>query len=369
MAMAASRAGSSVRRCLSTGRRTASAVMPARSKEVQARLKWLGARLALEQSIIAYKNRLAANPNDRTAAEKLFWAYLVDLDDPAEADKYANLACDEPTTHFVVAASMSVESLPQAACLKLAVWYKDLAKTDTSLGREAMLRRAKTYAERFLLVHTEEDMERVKAKLLKEDVEKALAACDTFKANGSKKWIDLIRTVDPANDAVKGRWRIQDRELVSDNSGSARVKIPYQPPEEYDLQVVFVRETGNDAVALILTESGTAFTWLTGSVGNKWLGFTIIAGHPVGGNQSERDGSLKNGQSYTVLAQIRKDGVKVYLDGKLVSEYMTNYSDMSIAASWALPDATCLGVGSNASTTIFQSIKILEVTGKGKPVR
>jgi len=347
----------------------ASAVVPTRRNEVQARIKWLNTRLALEQSLTAWKNRLAASPQDTATAGKLFWACLVDLDDPSEAVKYAKLACDEATANFVVAAGMSVEGLPQAACLKLAVWYKDLANTDTKLGKEAMLRRAKTYAERFLLTHTEEDVERVKAKLLKDDVEKALAACETFKPNGQGKWIDLIRMVDPVKDAVKGLWRVQDRDLVSDISGFARLKIPYQPPEEYDLQVVFVRETGNEAVALMLAEGKASFAWLTGSSGNKWLGFPVIAGRTAFNNQSERGGSLKNGQSYTVLAQVRKDGVRVFLDDKLVSEHMTNYDDMSIPASWSLPEAGCLGVGSNASPTIFQSIRILEVTGRGKTAR
>jgi len=75
--------------------------------------------------------------------------------------------------------------------------------------------------------------------------------------------------------------------------------------------------------------------------------------------------SLENGRRYAALVQVRKDGLKAYLDGKLVGEYKTNYKDLSMDPSWRLTDPRVLGLGTcNASA--FYAVRVLEVGGRGK---
>ncbi len=348
----------------------AAASLSSRRDEIDAKLKRVVARLAADEAIEQCKNRLRLNAADKEAAHKLVLLYVVDLDDPAQAAPYADLGCDETSKHCVVAAGMSPDGLPEAALLKLATWYADLADTASASCKTCMLSRAKMYAERFLQVHTAEDLDRVKVNIIREKVDKGLAAAAVApKVGRPSAWTDLLRLVDPAKDAVAGKWQLSSGELISDKAGYARISIPYKPPDEYDLQVVLARQEGKDTVCLMLAGSGTNFAWMMGFYGNKRCGFALVKGHNAGDNPTSSEGALKAGKDYTVLIQVRKDGVRASVDGQVVSQYKTDYKDMSMATGWSVGNTGCLGVGSFASPTVFRSIKVLEVSGKGELIR
>ena len=51
--------------------------------------------------------------------------------------------------------------------------------------------------------------------------------------------IDLLAMIDPARDAVKGTWTMENGRLVSDDGESSRLEIPYVPSEEYSFTMEF----------------------------------------------------------------------------------------------------------------------------------
>jgi hypothetical protein len=57
--------------------------------------------------------------------------------------------------------------------------------------------------------------------------------------------VDLLRLIDPQNDAVEGKWHFEGQTLVSPATGRwDRIRIPFAPPEEYDLVVTAERKSG-----------------------------------------------------------------------------------------------------------------------------
>ena len=70
------------------------------------------------------------------------------------------------------------------------------------------------------------------------------------------KPVDLLKLIRPDKDAVKGKWSFQGDTLISPADALARVKIPYEPPEEYDLTVVTERKTGNNSLVVGLMVGG-----------------------------------------------------------------------------------------------------------------
>ena len=76
--------------------------------------------------------------------------------------------------------------------------------------------------------------------------------------------------------------------------------------------------------------------------------------------------SLINGKSYTVVIQVRKNGLWAYLDGKLKARWETDYSDVGGDTNWNLPGNDTLGLGTYESPTDFWRVDLLEVTGKGR---
>jgi hypothetical protein len=75
---------------------------------------------------------------------------------------------------------------------------------------------------------------------------------------------------------------------------------------------------------------------------------------------------LANGQEYTSVVKVRKTGVEVYLDGKLIEAWNTDFSDMSIPQTWPLRRMDIIGVGLFQSTTLFRTIEVIEITSEGK---
>jgi predicted Ser/Thr protein kinase len=196
-----------------------------------------------------------------------------------------------------------------------------------------------------------------------------------FGLSYEKAWdraVDVLPAVDAAKDFVGAPvWRREGGMLVSGVAPFARLQIPYQPPEEYDFRVSFVRRAGMGDVNLILNQAGRPFLWVMGAFGNTVFGFgeidkmwananpTTVTAHPC----------LENGRLYTVVVQVRRNGMRAYLNGKLLAQWRTDYRDVSIDDSWKLPDPTRIGLGTYEGPTEFRRLQVLEKRGKGRFLR
>ncbi|OHE78289.1 MAG: hypothetical protein A2107_05225 [Verrucomicrobia bacterium GWF2_62_7] len=67
--------------------------------------------------------------------------------------------------------------------------------------------------------------------------------------------------------------------------------------------------------------------------------------------------------------EVRNDGLKAYLNGELLAQWKTDYSDMGIVPHWSLPDPTLLGVGSWLTGLVIEKLEVREITGKGQLAR
>ncbi|HZE96364.1 MAG TPA: hypothetical protein VE981_05030 [Planctomycetota bacterium] len=184
--------------------------------------------------------------------------------------------------------------------------------------------------------------------------------------------INLLRLIDLKKDAIAGDWKLDGTAVVSDASDAPRIEFPYQPPEEYDFRIVFTRRGGEILdVFQILAGGGKQFLWLSGGK-NGVFGFGMVQGkwapQPVNPTFVRGPTTGVADVTQTSLVEVRKDGVKAYLDGKLISQWKV-YSDFSMNASYALRDEKRLGIGTYRTVTAFQKIEVVEVTGKGKLFR
>ena len=180
-------------------------------------------------------------------------------------------------------------------------------------------------------------------------------------------WVDLLKLVDVNRDAVKGHWELRNGKLVSDDADMGRVEFLYQPPAEYDFRVVFSRTAGNDCMAQICGPVDHQFGLIIGGWENSVFGFELVGGKRANGNattQRSKD-MVANGRRYTSVIKVRKDRVQSYVDGKLILEWKTDYSDMSLPDYLQLHRTDTLGLASCRSPMIFEAVGVREVTGKG----
>ena len=183
-----------------------------------------------------------------------------------------------------------------------------------------------------------------------------------FGDDGWKGAFDLLGYIDPEKDLVSGTW--QGRRLSSGPTGDARLELPYQPPEEYDLRIGFTRIRGND-VNVILSHSGRSFEWMMGGSLNTVSGFELIRGERATINPTVlRAGGLVDGRPYTLILQVRNAGVAAYLDGRFQVGWSTDYRDMSISPEWRLRTASALGLGVVGEAQ-FRKMEVLEIKGEG----
>ncbi len=194
-------------------------------------------------------------------------------------------------------------------------------------------------------------------------------------ANGGD-WIDLLPLADPQSDAVSGKWtRVAaglHGEIIPGTKGAQVLQLPYEPPEEYDFRIAYTTLEGNREASQILSAFGHQFTWGTASgQPEKWSGFNMINGKPMmlNGAGVKLPAPREMNRRYESLVEVRRDRVTGYVDGEKLVEWKTDYSELSMDQSHAIPNPRALGIGIWWSKTVFHEIAVREVTGQGKRLR
>lgn len=181
--------------------------------------------------------------------------------------------------------------------------------------------------------------------------------------------VRLLPLIDPVRDAVLGRWRMRDGALVcADNVQAARLQIPYEPPEEYDFRIVFTRTEGEQPVGQLFSQDEKPALWAMGHWCNSCFGFEMVKGRSANNNPLTvwTPHCLGNNRVYASVLQVRKSGVRAFLDGRLMNEWKTDFNDASRQKLWRLPNECALGLVSDRVATTFHSVDVMEIAGKGK---
>ncbi len=180
-----------------------------------------------------------------------------------------------------------------------------------------------------------------------------------------KNAVNLLALVDPVRNVVRGTWNWETARLVSDRERNARIEVPYEAPEEYDLRVQFSRRSGSDAVVVILGARGRQLAWVAGGTANTVSGFRT-------GNASfvpvppQAAAGLRNDRTYELVFEVRRDAIRTLLDGKEAATLKTDFSDVSLASEWALRGVGAFGLGSHGSPAVFHRMELREHSGRGR---
>ncbi len=186
--------------------------------------------------------------------------------------------------------------------------------------------------------------------------------------------VPLMPLIDPDRDAVKGKWRMENGELLHfQHETVARLRIPYQPPDEYDFTMEFTR-LGGWEILQFLSHGGREFFFSLGANANTRGGFGLIDGKTVGENPTtiraplQAQTFLQYRRRYKVVIHVRRDWIAASVDGKLVAKYPTDFTNLSVPGDYSIGPNT-LGVGLVDANTTFHKLEIAEITGEGKRLR
>jgi serine/threonine protein kinase len=180
--------------------------------------------------------------------------------------------------------------------------------------------------------------------------------------------VDLMPFIDPKQKSTRGFWMRHGSTLTSGVNQMSVIQINYEPPQEYNLHLVFTRNEGRE-ITQILPLANRNFCFSIGDWTNASCSFPLHDDKLEGSDRAMTARSpniLVDGQKYSVVIYVRKGMVAASIDGKLVIEYPTDYSNLEAPGIWRAPDGK-MGLGTDFCETTFHTIEIAEITGQGKP--
>lgn len=171
---------------------------------------------------------------------------------------------------------------------------------------------------------------------------------------------NLLERVDIERGTVHGQWSLKDGELFSDTSLGARIQIPFEVPDEYDLVCEFTRLSGNSTFNLLLAQRGRKFGYCLGWKDASCHFFDV---NRPGPNPTSRPLVIQNGQRCSVRIEVRESGVAAYIEGKKVCALATNFTDMSRWNGWDLKNNNYVGIGTWESPAVIHKLDMIEIKG------
>ncbi len=173
-------------------------------------------------------------------------------------------------------------------------------------------------------------------------------------AGGTGKATEVISLIDTNQHAIRGRWSARNDALISPRTGEARIELPVDPPQEYDLSFTVTRSLGAGELAIGIVRDGvqSMLYFDRGSAaGIDGLDRPLLAAS-----------LLKRGRTVPLTVQVRRDGVTVTSGSPTVISKKSRTDFPKTPDDWKVRNQFRLFLGSNS--TIF-SIRNLTLTPAG----
>lgn len=184
--------------------------------------------------------------------------------------------------------------------------------------------------------------------------------------------VDLLKPVDPARNAVAGKWeRLPDGSLKCSANSFNRLELPLRTPAEYQVRMVFNRLSGVNGVGLLLPRGDKRFAFMIGADGNVGVGPELVDGQPVGKSTLTvvRPGIIgRTGVLYELRVAVRDSGLTAWLDGvEVFRSDAAIWPRLTEHEGWKLPTAGTPGLAAWDSEVIFRTVELVDLTGVAVP--
>lgn len=177
---------------------------------------------------------------------------------------------------------------------------------------------------------------------------------------------DLLGLIDPSRHAIKGNWWIEDNWLHSDGAEPALLQIPYEPPDEYALEVN--GEIAGPTVVLVgLAAQGRQFlpvlNWKEQN-GRVTRFLAYMDGEKIG-QESIREGQVvPESGPYTLRFEVRRNRVLATVNGKMAIDWTGDFSRLSNSPLYEVPNKRALFLGGWRTPARISSITITPLAGQ-----
>jgi len=154
----------------------ATSLRSARKTEILRKMKSAAAAATMQRRIETAQSAMKKDPGDIEARETVIKLYLFELDKPALAAQLLNENVDERLRTYIPLAAEKVEAIDKAVCFEMGQWYWSMfPDAQTPGGKATVLRRTKSYLERFRSLHEKRDVVGLHAATILGKVDKEIA--------------------------------------------------------------------------------------------------------------------------------------------------------------------------------------------------
>ncbi len=158
--------------------------------------------------------------------------------------------------------------------------------------------------------------------------------------------LDLLKMIDPKRHGIVGSWKLESGGLVVPRADGARLQLPFQPPEEYVLSLTVERVSGRDALAIGIIVGGAQAVVGFDNFYGTYSGLEHIDGQRLNVNETRVAGQVfAEAEPRVVVCTVRRNGVRVAVDGKPFMEWTGDPKRLSLQNQWRVPDPRRLFVG------------------------
>lgn len=238
------------------------------------------------------------------------------------------------------------------------------ASVDKDIGNACKLKHgAKEYYEKAILAGL--------SGVNKERVEKMIRGIE----QDLSRWIvDLLEPISLKDDAIMGTWLLSTKKsLVSPADAEVSLlRLPFTPPEEYDLCITLGRISDKARLTIILAvgEGKQVALGLDGWTNGEVNGLALIDGKP--GDQNEttvKRRIFKDLESKTVTCKVRKTRITILVDGGKLIDWNADYKRVGLNAVYKIPDKSMLYIGGWSSSFEIEKISLVQISGQGRKIR
>jgi hypothetical protein len=184
-------------------------------------------------------------------------------------------------------------------------------------------------------------------------------------------YIDLLKLIDPAKDSVATTWTLSNGVLSPGMNFRSRLQVPYQPPEEYDLTMVFTTTGDGNPLFMGLVAGGTQCHVFIDGWNKTGIDNIDKKGTPLtqGTNFLNYGKGDTFGKDNTVVVAVRKKGITLTVNGKNAFTWEGPLSRLSPNPEWAVPNPQALYLGAWDRPLAIRKYALTPVSGQGRRLR
>jgi V8-like Glu-specific endopeptidase len=168
---------------------------------------------------------------------------------------------------------------------------------------------------------------------------------------------DLLSAIDVSRDADRGAWKLDGGALISPVSAGALIRVPGEIPPQYDLALTVERKANQKELVVGFVRGGQQSAFLLDVDGT-------VSGLDLYSSDAHHGALLTNNQSADVIVKVRKVGLQVLVDGKVIFERRSTDSFPAVSADWKPSEAGKLFLGSQQSRYVITRLTLTPIERK-----